>query len=147
MNDKNTDKHADSVVTRRTVVIFAVAVCALMLITQIESVTNALSWLVDVLAPVLTGVIFAYIINPIYMFFEKHIAKLLQKSKKIKKTTVERVSRGVGILLALLCLIAFIALLLFLIIPEFLESFAKLTNDNKYKQHLFKILLIILQIC
>ncbi len=126
MNDKNTDKHVDSVVTRRTVVVFAVAICTLMLITQIESVSNALGWLTDVLAPVLTGVIFAYIINPVYMFFEKRVFNLLSRSKKIKKRTAERVSRGVGVLLAVIFLISIIALLLFLIIPEFLDSFAKL---------------------
>lgn len=126
MNEKHNDKHVDSIVTRRTVVIFAVAVCTLMLITQIDTVTNAIGWLADVLAPVMTGVIFAYIINPVYTFCERTITRLLSKSKKIKKRTIERVSRGCGILLAVFFLIAIIALLLFLIIPEFLESFAKL---------------------
>ena len=115
-----------SIVTRRTVIIFAVCIAVLLLITQIDAVKSTLSHIGGILSPILIGVILAYIINPLCMFFEKRFKRLFAKSKKMKARTRHRLARGLSILLSILFLIAVIALLIFLIIPEFLESFRKL---------------------
>ncbi len=123
---KNTDNSAT--VTRRTVTIFAICIAALLLVTQIDAVKSTLSWLGNTLSPILIGVVLAYVINPLCMFFEKRFKQLFAKSKKISAKTRHRLSRGLSILLSILFLIAVIALLLFLIIPEFLDSFKKLID-------------------
>ena len=125
MNEDRQNKKTNDAITRRTVVIFAVCIAAFLLITQIEAVGNFIGWLTGSLAPVIMGVIFAYIINPLCVIFEKFFAKLLGKIKKLKAKTVIRISRGLGVLLSMVFLLAAIALLLFLIIPEFLESVEK----------------------
>ncbi len=117
-----------TVITRRTVIIFALCICAILLITQIDAVKSTLSWLGNTLSPILVGVIFAYIINPLCSFFEKCFKRLFSKSKKMRASTRHRISRGLSIIFSILFLIAIIALLLFLIIPEFLESFEKLID-------------------
>ncbi len=115
-----------SVVTRRTVVIFAVCITVLLLITQIDAVKSTISHIGSILSPILIGVVLAYIINPLCMFFEKRFKRLFARSKKMIAKTRHRLSRGLSILLSILFLIAVIALLIFLIIPEFLESVRKL---------------------
>lgn len=117
-----------ALVTRRTVIIFALCIGALLLITQIDAVKSTLSWLGNTLSPILVGVVLAYVINPLCMFFEKRFKRLFAKSKKMSAKAKHRVSRGLSILLSILFLIAVIALLLFLIIPEFLDSFNKLID-------------------
>jgi predicted PurR-regulated permease PerM len=121
-----TKQQNNGLVTRRTVIIFALCIGAILLITQIDAVKSTLSWLGNTLSPILTGVVLAYVINPLCMFFEKRFKRLFARSKKMSAKAKHRVSRGLSILLSILFLIAVIALLLFLIIPEFLESFNKL---------------------
>ncbi len=133
MNENRTEQDREVernnlIVTRRTVTIFALVVFAFLLLTQMESVKNVFNWFADVLTPVLMGVMFAYIINPVYVFIDKRSFKLLSKSKRITNRKKERISRGLAVLVSVLFLLAVIALLLFLIIPEFLESFAKLID-------------------
>lgn len=121
-----TKQQNNGLVTRRTVIIFALCIGAILLITQIDAVKSTLSWLGNTLSPILTGVVLAYVINPLCMFFEKRFKRLFARSKKMSAKAKHRVSRGLSILLSILFLIAIIALLLFLIIPEFLDSFNKL---------------------
>ena len=131
MNDNREEIHNDqkrnsTAVNGRTVVIFAVIICAILLVTQIESVKNALDWLTTTLTPVFMGVIFAYIINPVFRYFERSVSKLLPN--RLKVSTRTKIARGSGIAISVFILLSIIALLLFLIIPEFLESFAKLID-------------------
>lgn len=130
MDDKTPNKvsNSNASVNRRTVMIFAVCVAVILLITQIDAVKSTLSWLGGTLSPVITGVVFAYIINPVCKLFERLFLRLLSKSKKIRASTQKRISRGLGVLFSILFLIAVFVLLLFLIIPEFLESFDKLLD-------------------
>lgn len=121
-----TKQQNNGLVTRRTVIIFALCIGAILLITQIDAVKSTLSWLGNTLSPILVGVVLAYVINPLCMFFEKRFKRLFARSKKMSAKAKHRVSRGLSILLSILFLIAVIALLLFLIIPEFLDSFNKL---------------------
>lgn len=123
-----TKQQNNGLVTRRTVIIFALCIGAILLITQIDAVKSTLSWLGNTLSPILTGVVLAYVINPLCMFFEKRFKRLFARSKKMSAKAKHRVSRGLSILLSILFLIAVIALLLFLIIPEFLDNFNKLID-------------------
>ncbi len=125
MNDNRQDKKQNETVTRRTVVIFAVCIAAILFITQIEAVTNLAGWLASILSPVIMGVIFAYIINPICGIFERLFLRMFGKCKKMRNSSKKRIARGLGVILSIVFLIAVIALLLFLIIPEFLESVQK----------------------
>lgn len=115
-------------VTRKTVIIFALVIGALLVITQSDAVKGTLSWLGGILSPILVGVVLAYVINPLCMFFEKRFKKLFSKSEKMTAKTRHKLSRGLSILLSILFLLAVIVLLMFLIIPEFLESFKRLID-------------------
>lgn len=131
MNEKHPESQKSnnsSIVTRRTVIIFALCIAVLLLVTQIDAVKSTLSWLGNILSPILVGVVLAYIINPLCMFFEKRFKSIFAKSKKMSAKTRHRLARGLSIIISILFLIAVIALLMFLIIPEFLESFSKLID-------------------
>lgn len=122
------NNNISSIITRRTVIVFALCIAALLVITQIDAVKSTLSWLGNILSPILIGVVLAYIINPLCMFFEKRFKRVFAKSTKMSAKARHKLSRGLSILISILFLVAIIALLLFLIIPEFLDSLTKLTE-------------------
>lgn len=113
---KNKDK-----VDYRVVILFAVCIIAFMLLFSIDAVKSAFSWFISVLSPVILGVVMAYIINPLYVFLNKKLYLLFSKGKA-KEKTKKKYSNGLAIGLSVFFLIAVIALLLFLIIPEFLQN-------------------------
>jgi predicted PurR-regulated permease PerM len=126
MNEKNPNTKHNSDSTLKTVLIFAIVIASIMLISQISVIKYVITQVISVLSPVFVGVILAYIINPIYVMFEKWFTRILSRSKKISSDSVERSSRVLSVIISVVCLLLFIALLLFLIIPEFLDSLTKL---------------------
>lgn len=121
-------QRSSSAVTARTVIIFVICVAVLFLLAQFDAIKNVVGTIVEILSPVLIGVIIAYILNPLSVFVERKLSHLLAKSKKIKDTTRKRVSRGLGIVVSMLVLVAVVSLLLFLIIPEFVDNVNKLID-------------------
>ncbi len=115
-------------ITTRTVVVFVVCVALLFFLAQFDAIKNVVGTLVDILSPVIIGVVVAYILNPLTVFIERKVSHLLVKINKIKDTTRKRVSRGIGIVFSLVVLVAVISLLMFLIIPEFVDNVNKLVD-------------------
>ncbi len=127
MDNKNPQNTSNPVILR-TVVVFIICVALLFLLAQFDAIKNVITYLADMMMPVLTGVIVAYILNPLTVFVEKKVSHLFVKNKKIKDTTRKRIARGVGIITALVVMFAVVSLLMFLIIPEFLENVYKLVD-------------------
>lgn len=126
MEERHEQKELQKSINRKTVIWFAVAAAVILLIAQIESVKSTLNWLGGMLSPIILGVIFAYIINPFNVFVQKRFFKLFSKVKRMRPKARTRASNALGIICSIIALLGIIVLLLFLIIPEFLESFAKL---------------------
>ena len=125
MDDKKQNTAQDTRAGRKTIIIFAVCVAAILLIGQIDKISSFFGYIASILSPVIMGVIFAYIINPLCRLLERLFGRLFAKAKKMKERTRARLAHGIAVLLSVLALLAIIALLLFLIIPEFLESVYK----------------------
>ncbi len=119
----NDEKQHNFAVNARTIVIFLVCVAGLLFVAQFDAIKSVISWVTDMLSPVFVGTVLAYIINPLTVIFENTCMRIF---KKIKEKSRRRISRGISITLSLVVLIAVIALLMFLIIPEFLDSLNKL---------------------
>lgn len=122
-NNKSSDNAA---ALRRTVAIFGVCVCVILALSQIDPIEAAISGIADILSPVFVGVALAYVVSPMEVFFEKLIKKILPK--KMTDSSRKQVSHVCGVLVAIICLVAIITLLIFLIIPEFVQSLIKLAD-------------------
>ncbi len=121
-----TQNNNASVSIKRTLIFFAVSVCLILAFSQIDPIKNTINGVLDILSPVLVGVMLAYVINPVEVFFEKAALKLLPK--RISDKTKGKLSRVIGITCSMVCLVLAVVLLLFLIIPEFLQSLMKLVD-------------------
>lgn len=114
----------------KTVMIFAVCICAILLISQIDAVKTVFSTTLSVMSPIIMGVIFAYIINPLDVAVDNFISKRLEKNKKMKPSTKRNIARTCSIALSMLSLLAGISLLLLLIIPEFWNSLVDFVEQS-----------------
>ena len=91
----------------------ATALLLILLIANLEVVNHWLGVLLRVLAPVLTGLVIAYLANPFFRFFERRVFLHLDRPK---------LRRILSLILTYLLLLSIIAGLILLILPQLLES-------------------------
>lgn len=88
---------------------------------RFESIANILKNIIRILAPVIYGLAFAYVLNPMVRFWEKQFEKLFNKTitnvQKLKKA-----SRSFGIFASLLLTIVALYILFSLVIPELIDT-------------------------
>ncbi|MGM9973877.1 MAG: AI-2E family transporter [Clostridiaceae bacterium] len=93
------------------------------LIYRSDTVKDALAALYSALKPILTGVVIAFLINPLVRLFEKAILKVRTLMKKEEPTAREKKStRSISIFIALVLMISAIILLFNLVIPQLIAS-------------------------
>ena len=87
---------------------------------RLDSITNAVSMVIDVLKPILYGMVIAYLLNPIV----KQVARILfpRLEKYMQKNRATKCSRGIGVILSLVFLFALITALCNMLIPELVKS-------------------------
>lgn len=86
---------------------------SILLIANLDVINHWLGILLRVLAPLLTGLVIAYLANPFFRLFEK---------KLLLRIAYPKLRRGLSLLLTYLLLAAIITGLLLLIIPQLIES-------------------------
>ncbi len=89
---------------------------------------NYFSKLVDVLEPIIIGIIFAYLLNPLVKVLEKLFNRLFLKFIK-KDRTCRNLSRGFSIGISLIVLLAVFTAIISLIVPQVLTSINGLIRD------------------
>lgn len=108
--------------SKRTVIEFlAVAIFLFWAVNHIDMVKEALRYILNVLAPILTGCAFAFILNVPMKALEKRLKKYWQASEKM--------IRVVSLVLALLCVILALVFLFAAIIPELIRTVRDLNKE------------------
>ena len=88
---------------------------------RLDDISKLLWMVVRTIKPIIYGLAIAYLLNPIMKFVEQHLSQFLKKRfPKFEK--VHQVSRSVGILAAVMFLIAVIVALCNMMIPELYRS-------------------------
>lgn len=77
--------------------------------------------LIGILQPILIGLVFAYLLNPIVNFGERHLFPLLKKHVK-KERKAKKAARSLSVFGSILLVLIIIALLLGMVIPELYTS-------------------------
>ncbi len=123
-NDKREERVKEAV-NKRTFFILAVIIGFIFLLSQLDPIKTVVEKIVDMLFPVFLGVAFAYIVNPFTSFLERRLYKWFKfKKEKARR----RFARGMSVGLSLFALLLAITLLVFLILPEFIENLEKLIS-------------------
>ncbi|MCI7149631.1 AI-2E family transporter [bacterium] len=87
---------------------------------RLDSITNAVSMVIDVLKPILYGMVIAYLLNPIVNQVDRILVPRLEKY--MQKNRAKKCSRGIGVILSLVFLFALITALCNMLIPELVKS-------------------------
>ena len=100
------------------------AILFYVLIANLPAVGSAIKSVLAFLAPVIIGVIIAYLLNPVSNYFEK---------KLFKNMKTDSARHTAGVILTLVCMVLVIVLLLVALIPSLVHSVSKLvTNWDSY---------------
>lgn len=87
---------------------------------RLDSITKVFSMVIDVLKPILYGMVIAYLLNPIVKRVDQILVPRLEKY--MQKKRAEKCSRGIGVILSLVFLFALITALCNMLIPELAKS-------------------------
>lgn len=96
------------------------AVLLYMVLSHLNTIGGVLHSFLSLISPVITGVIVAYLLDPIAKFFE------IRVFKKVKK---ERSKRALSVIATLVCFVLLLALLLVALIPSLVQSITKLVSN------------------
>ncbi len=97
-----------------------VCVVCFVVLTHLGTIFGALGELISILQPVIIGLVMAYIINPVAVFFKNKVFKNLKK---------EKTQWGLSVLVAIIIVLAVIALLLILLIPQIIENIVSIAEN------------------
>ena len=100
-------------------IVSLVAVCTLIFlgIQNIDIVAGTLMWLLNLISPLITGVVIAVILNVPMRFIESHLWQ------KTKKAGLCRLRRPIAFVLSLILIAGIILGIIWLVIPELVKAF------------------------
>lgn len=101
-------------------VIFTGIICFFVFL-RFEAIASAVKTIFGVLSPITYGLIFAFLMNPIVKKVEEFIKPFVQKIFK-KEERAQKTARGIGIISALVVVLAVIIALFNMVIPELYKS-------------------------
>lgn len=114
------------------------AILLYLAVSNIKSVLAFLSTILVVLSPFILGILFAYVLNIIMVFFERHFFKKLDKSKK---PFLRKLPRPLSILTTFTVVLLFLTIISLFMVPQLTESILTLkTNMNGYLESLNKFI-------
>lgn len=114
--------------------VVAASLCFYYLIFHISSFLANLNKLVNIIMPVLIGLIIAYLLTPILNTLEANVLNPLFDRMKIKKTAKrDRWVRGIGVIMTSLLLILLLYMLIGMLVSQIVPSIQNIVKDfNTY---------------
>jgi len=103
---------------------FTLCLLILIMIFKFSIIQLYLSKIVKILAPLIWGLVMAYLLNPLMKFIEKYVSKLTNRKKERKKLT-----RGISIALVIAVFFSLIFALIGNVVPEILDSIKNILNN------------------
>jgi predicted PurR-regulated permease PerM len=110
--------------------VIAASIVFFFLIFKLDSIAAFFGNLLYILQPIIFGFVFAYLLNPLMVFLERWLKKLFLKISFIKKeSTVNKLSRGIGIFGAIMIMLLVIFFIGYLVLPELYNSIVGMIKD------------------
>lgn len=110
------------------VMVYAAVFFAVVLIANLDAINRFLAAVLDVISPILIGLVIAYLANPIFRFWER---------RALVHIRYQRLRRALSLLLTYLVLLLIIAGLFLLIVPQFLDSIR--TFLGSFDEYVYKV--------
>lgn len=95
---------------------------------QFGALRNTLNLVIKSIQSVVIGLVIAYLINPAMVFFEKLFLRIFCRDR-LPSARMKKAARGVAVALSLLFLLAVVIILIFMLVPQLIESITTLINQ------------------
>ncbi|MDE5947141.1 MAG: AI-2E family transporter [Oscillospiraceae bacterium] len=107
-------------------VVFTFTIClmVLVLIFKFSIIQIYLNKILKILAPIIWGLVTAYLLNPLLKFVEKYISKLTNRKKERRSLT-----RGISIAVVMIIFFLLAFALIANVVPEILNSIKNILNN------------------
>lgn len=106
---------------------FIVIACSILfyiLIEKFDVVASIFQSMINILMPIIVGLIIAYLLNPLMNFFENVCYKRVQKNKQHS-----RLRRGLSLISTFILALLFVSGLFYLVIPQIVVSVSQLISN------------------
>lgn len=117
-----------------------VASCIILgvIVLRFDEVLKGIKGILNVLEPILCGLIFAYLLNPIMNKVEQFLFHCCSGKREIT-TRTRSVIRSISIFITIIFAIVFIVVLLAMVIPELIANIGNMIKDLPEQLHSFNI--------
>lgn len=114
--------------------VIAASIVFYLILSQLGLIRDFFMTLVGILKPVLYGLIFGYLMNPLVRFFERRwFKKIGEKAFPDREQKACGLARGLSVAASLATVLAIVAVLLWMVLPRLYESLELLaTNLSTY---------------
>lgn len=117
-------------VVRYAGIVFVLFCCCVLFyfaVYRYEGVGAGVSKFVKALQPIIFGLVIAYLMNPVMMFVERNVLRLLN-GRLATRRKERKVARVIGTVCAIVIFILIVALLIYMMIPQLIESISGMIN-------------------
>ena len=108
--------------------VVAISLVLLAVVLNLEAVGKILDTIGDVFSPLVLGVVFAYLLNPMMNFMDARLRPFFLK-KKMPEKRAYKLSRALSLIFALLCAIILIYEFFSMLLPQLYESLLGIVNN------------------
>lgn len=108
--------------------IVAISIVLLAVVLNLSAVWEAVKTVVGVFSPVINGVVFAYLLNPLMNFVERRLYPFLCK-RKMEQQRAKKLSRGISLVFALLFALVLIYEFFSMLLPQLVESLSGIVEN------------------
>lgn len=124
-------------------VVLSLSMCFCYLLFNNTVVSNALSFITQILMPVFSGIVIAFLINPVINWFENSFFTLFSKKYKDYRSFPakrKKVIRIFSVILSYLIILLIIAAFVISVIPQVKDSISTISSQTeKYRQNAMDI--------
>lgn len=138
MNDKLKSKYGNDLILKckayGITAFITIGACILLyfLIGNLVEIKGFITRFLNIIAPILTGLVIAFVLNPVFVWLQRCFDLLFTKKAK-NKDRAKRVSKYISILLSIMFGVAVVTVVLLIIIPNVISSITELTTDMPQK--------------
>lgn len=100
-----------------TIITFAVCLLLVVLVNNAPIIAGYIKKIAKVLAPITWGIVISYIINPVMVFTESKLKRLIDRKKPHPKLT-----RAISVAISMILLLAFLTAVIAILLPQVIES-------------------------
>lgn len=121
-----------------TVITFAVCLLLVVVVQEFDKISSGFKSFAKVIAPITWGIVIAYVINPVVMWSEKLLKRIIEKKKKHPKLI-----RAISVAFSLIFLIAVIIAIVSILLPQVMDSIVGIAGNfttymNNFEAWIYK---------